>query len=81
MRSGSLNRLPGFVGLALDIGLAGFPLDIERIEGLIEPFLGGFAGVDGAADSLSLLSRHVGPPTADGSPFHQKIGDRTSEHR
>src|ERR1700730_9064481 len=35
--------------LALDIGLAGFPLGIERVEFEIEIMLGRFAGVDRAA--------------------------------
>ena len=35
--------------LARDVGLAGFPLRIERIELLLEALLRRFAGVDGAA--------------------------------
>jgi hypothetical protein len=34
------------MGLALDIGLAGFALGIEGVEGEIKIVLGGFAGVD-----------------------------------
>src|SRR6185369_1099566 len=40
---------PAFVVLALDEGLAGLALSIDRIEPLLEAFLGGFTGVDGAA--------------------------------
>lgn len=35
--------------LALDVGLAGLPLGIERVEGEIEIMLGRFARVDRAA--------------------------------
>src|SRR6202023_3975674 len=38
--------------LALDIGLAGFPLGIERVEFEIEVVFGRFAGVDRAALGL-----------------------------
>lgn len=37
--------------LAGDIGGASLVLRIKRVEVLIEAFLGGFAGVDGAADA------------------------------
>ena len=40
---------PAFMGLALYIGLAGFPLRIERVELKIKVMLGGFAGIDRAA--------------------------------
>src|SRR3984893_2531841 len=40
---------PALVGLALDIGLAGLALRIERVEGKIEIMLGRLARVDGAA--------------------------------
>ena len=40
---------PAFMGLALYIGLAGFPLRIERVELKVKVMLGGFAGVDRAA--------------------------------
>ena len=40
---------PAFVRLALDIGLAGFPLGIERVELEIQIMFGRFAGVDRAA--------------------------------
>src|SRR6516165_2932911 len=41
---------PAFVALAADEGLAGLALRKQRIEFLFEPLLGGFAGVDGAAN-------------------------------
>ena len=40
---------PALVGLALDIGLAGLALRVERVEGKIEIMLGRLARVDGAA--------------------------------
>ena len=42
--------LPAFLVLAFDEGLAGLALGVQGIEPLLEAFLGGFAGVDGAAD-------------------------------
>ena len=41
---------PAFVALTGDKGLAGLALCKQRIEFLLEPLLGGFAGVDGAAN-------------------------------
>ena len=41
---------PALGPLAGDIGLAGLALGVEGVELLLEPFLGGFAGVDGAAE-------------------------------
>jgi hypothetical protein len=46
------------VPLALDEGLAGLALRLQRIEFLIEAFLGRFAGVDRAADG-SVAPRSV----------------------
>ncbi|MEI2757102.1 MAG: hypothetical protein V9F46_11700 [Chitinophagaceae bacterium] len=40
---------PALGALAGDVGLAGLALGIERVELLLQPFLGGFPGVDGAA--------------------------------
>src|SRR3984893_8651827 len=42
------NEPPALVGLALDIGLAGFALGVEGVEGKIEIMLGRFARIDGA---------------------------------
>jgi hypothetical protein len=42
--------------LALDISLARFALSIERIEVLLEPFLGGLTRVDRAAMTLWLTT-------------------------
>src|SRR5439155_16052596 len=36
--------------LAGDVGLGGLALDVERVELLLQTFLGGLAGVDGTAD-------------------------------
>ena len=46
------NERPALMGLALDIGLAGFPLGVEGVEGEIEVMIGGLACVDGAAHRL-----------------------------
>ena len=40
---------PALGPLAGDVGLAGLALGVERVELLLQPFLGGFPGVDGAA--------------------------------
>jgi len=45
---------PAFGPLAVDEGLANFALCLQRIEFRVEPLLGGFAGVDRAADGLPL---------------------------
>src|SRR5258708_37330716 len=47
------NEPPALMSLALDIGLARFPLGIERIELQVEIMLSGFARVDGASGELS----------------------------
>ena len=39
------NRLPALMPLAENIGFTGFTLGMERVEGLLETFLGGFPGV------------------------------------
>src|SRR5215470_12890380 len=49
---------PSLVGLALDIGLAGFALGIERVEFEVEIMLGRFARVDRAAKDPSLGRLH-----------------------
>src|SRR6516162_5473208 len=41
---------PAFVPLAADERFAGFALRLQRIEFLLKPLLGGFAGVDRAAN-------------------------------
>jgi len=43
------DQTPALVRLALDVGLAGLPLGIERVELEVEVMLGGLAGVDRAA--------------------------------
>jgi hypothetical protein len=49
---------PALRGLTLYIGLAGIPLGIERIELQFQAMLGGFAGVDGAAQRFCRTSGH-----------------------
>src|SRR6185503_19564053 len=41
-----------------DIGLAGLPLGVQRIEFLVQSVLGGFACVDGAAQDFSASTCH-----------------------
>src|ERR1700692_2732948 len=49
---------PSLGGLTLYVGLASIPLGIERVELQFQAMLGGFAGVDGAADRFDRISRH-----------------------
>src|SRR5207237_721206 len=50
-------KYPAPVALAAVEGFAGFPLRRERIEFLLEPFLGGFPGVDREARPLGVGPR------------------------
>ena len=52
------NQAPALMRLALDVGLAGLALGIERVEFEIEIMLGRFAGVDRAAKELSFDRLH-----------------------
>src|SRR6202030_2382537 len=56
-------QYPALVALAADEGLAGFALRRERVEFLLEPFLGGFAGVDRAALAARVTPRHCCSPS------------------
>ena len=60
---------PAFRFLAGDVVLAGVALGVERIEVLLEPFIGGLAGVDRAAE---FPRRRHEKPRDDGNPknFH-----------
>ncbi len=49
-----VDDLPTFVLLALDVVQAGLTLGVERVEGLIQTLLVGFAGVDGTTQFLRL---------------------------
>ena len=67
---------PAPVLLAGDVGLAGLALGVERVEVLFEPFLGGFASVDGAPESGRtsgsagrLSFRHGSPPAPSPALF------------
>ena len=42
--------------LAPDVGLAGLALGMQGVEVLLQPFLGRFAGVDGAANNRAATS-------------------------
>ena len=55
-------RDPAGMTLAHDVGLARFPLGVERIEFLLEALVGRFSGVDRAADG--------GPGSCEISPRH-----------
>src|SRR5205085_3591002 len=58
------DQYPALVALAADEGLAGFALRRERIEFLLQPFLGGFTGVDRAALAADVTARHWCSPSA-----------------
>ena len=47
------DQAPALVRLALDVGLAGFALGVERVELEVEIMLGRFPGVDRAAEKLA----------------------------
>ena len=55
--------MPPFMSLAQNVGLAGFTLGIERIEGLLQPFFRRFSGIDGATNPTStkpqMAERHT----------------------
>src|SRR5438270_9122175 len=55
-------QYPPLVLLAADVRLAGFTLRGERVEFLLEPFLGGFAGIDRAAFAARVSPRHCCSP-------------------
>src|SRR4029077_1043878 len=55
---------PALVTLAADIGLAGFALRLERVELLLKPFLGRFAGVDRTALAARVSPRHGCSPSS-----------------
>src|SRR6266542_6699656 len=52
------NEPPAFMGLALDVGLAGLALGVERVELKVEIMLGRLAGVDRATKDLSFGCLH-----------------------
>src|SRR5271170_6853561 len=56
-------QYPALVALAADEGLAGFALRRERVEFLLQPFLGGFAGVDRATLAAGVTPRHCCSPS------------------
>jgi hypothetical protein len=66
---------PTLRGLALDVGLAGFPLGVQRVKFLLQSMLGGFPAVDGAAEEFG-VSWHRNPPGWTGIGA-QKTGDRS----
>ena len=48
--------------LAGDVGLACFALGVEAVDLLLQPFLGGLAGVDGAAELSAPRASSCAPP-------------------
>ena len=65
---------PAFVALTGDEGLAGFALRLQRIELLLEPLLGGFAGVDRTSDGPV-------PPRPAGSSVRHAVASARTELR
>src|SRR5438876_392795 len=57
-----VDQAPSFVGLALDVGLAGLPLRIERVELEVEVMFGRLARVDRTAEELFGGRIHIGTP-------------------
>src|SRR5579862_182463 len=60
---------PALMTLAHDERLAGFALRMQRVELLLQPLFGGFAGIDGAAQrapgpARRLTHRRLRPPRA-----------------
>ena len=72
------DRMPALAGLTLDVGLAGLALGVERVERLVEPLLGRFAGVDRAAQALGPISGHGSMPPAGRPCAAQRTAARTS---
>ncbi len=79
---------PSGLPLACDIGLTGFALGIKRIELLLEPIVGRFAGVDRATENLAGLGAlslaHLRPPSSRRSGLRfstQKNADPTNGPR
>jgi hypothetical protein len=63
------NQSPALARLALDVGVACFPLGVEGIEILLEPVVGRDARIDGATQAASgRLILHGGASPAD-APF------------
>ena len=67
---------PALVRLRLDIGLGCLALGIERIELLLEPMLGGFAGVDRAAQGSGWRFHERPPACCSTRPVEEWRGDR-----
>ena len=57
-------RDPALGALARDIGMTGIALGVDGVVLLVEPLLGGFAGVDGAAQPSGEVRAHGRPPRA-----------------
>src|SRR5882724_11283160 len=55
------DELPALMGLTLYVSLSRLALSIKTIEVLFEPMLGGFAGIDGAAQHPPLRGHRSAP--------------------
>ncbi len=67
---------PALMGLALDVGLAGLPLGVERVEFEVEIMLGRLAGVDRAAKDLSFGRLHRCPFLGSGETLPPRRRER-----
>ena len=67
---------PALMGLGLDVGLGRLALGIERVELLLEPMLGGFAGVDRAAQGSGGRFHETPPGWCWRRPSRQRPGGR-----
>ena len=59
---GLADQRPALGALAGDVGLAGLALGVQRVELLLQPLLGGLAGVDRAAELAGDRLRHAALP-------------------
>ena len=59
---GVADQRPALGALAGDVGLAGLALGVQRVELLLQPLLGGLAGVDRAAELAGDRLRHAALP-------------------
>src|SRR5262249_54819452 len=70
------NEPPALMCLALDVGLTGLALGIERVEFEVEIMLGRLAGVDRAAKDLSFGRLHRCTFPGSGGPLRPRRHER-----
>src|SRR6267142_5708548 len=68
------------MGLAFDIGRGGVVLRVQRVELLVEPVLGGYPGIDRAANLLHRRSAHGRASTVDRSSLSRRPKKRGPFH-